>query len=114
MFESGWKFWSTHIMPHFEFMSNFPPFDFFRLIRIQSSMMSVIKKWNWKDFDYFSNSCQISHHCHFSAVSVKAIFSFINNLIWKNQNGGNFVTQSKWFLFSYSNLNLIYTTSVKL
>ena len=28
-------------------------YDFFRLIRIQSSMMSVIKKWNWKDFDYF-------------------------------------------------------------
>ena len=95
MVETGWNPWSTHIIPHFEFMSNFPPFDFFRLIRIQSSMMSVIKKWNWKDFDYSFISCQIFHHCDFSTVSVQAIFSFVNNLKWKNQNGGKFDTKSK-------------------
>ena len=87
-------------------------YDFFRLIRIQSSMMSVIKKWNWKDFDYFFSSCQIFHHCDFSAVSVQAIFSFVNNLKWKIKMVEN-LTQNQIF-FSYWNLNLIYTTSVKL
>ena len=87
-------------------------YDFFRLIRIQSSMMSVIKKWNWKDFDYFFSSCQIFHHCDFSAVLVQAIFSFVNNLKWKIKMVEN-LTQNQFF-FSYWNLNLIYTNSVKL
>ena len=73
-------------------------YDFFRLIRIQSSMMSVIKKWNWKDFDYFYNSCQIFHHCDFSAVSVQAIFSFVNNLKWKIKMVEN-LTQNQIFSF---------------
>ena len=113
--ENGWnrmKFLVIIIIPYFEFLSNFLPFWFFRLIRIQSSMMSVIKKWNWKDFDYSFSSCQIFHHCDFSAVSVQAIFSFVNNLKWKIKMVEN-LTQNQFF-FSYWNLNLIYTTSVKL
>ena len=45
-----------------------------------------------KRFWLFFNSCQIFHHCHFFAVSVQAIFSFVNNLKWKNQNSGKFDT----------------------
>ena len=88
-------------------------YDFFRLIRIQSSMMSVIKKWNWKDFDYFFSSCQIFHHCDFSAVSVQAIFSFEKQFEMEKSKWWKIWHKIKFF-FSYWNLNLIYTTSVKL
>ena len=41
----GWNLlkWKSRLSS--KYVSNFPPFWFFRLIRIQSSMMSVIKKW---------------------------------------------------------------------
>ena len=70
------------------------------------------QKVKLKRFWLFFNSCQIFHHCHFSAVSVQAIFSFVNNLKWKIKMVEN-LTQNQFF-FSYWNLNLIYTTSVKL
>ena len=77
-------------------------YDFFRLIRIQSSMMSVIKKWNWKDFDYFFSLCQIFHHCDFFLFQSKQYLVFrtiwnekikmVENLT-QNQNNFSFRTE---------------------